>query len=1016
MNTYPCIENGFPTRRLKIESELPKLLELIVSLFGPTAQQVLLRAYHACRKFLLVKIGKYAYRVLSWFLNNQQKSALMDTTTYRYPDLRKSLFHSFAYMDLILHSKNHSHHDSAVLRSSTTAKMESVITTAGLIPYSISASPREAYDGSRCYYSPKDLAVPYRFDEINDNHVIMLVDVDYYMDINELLKLGRPVLIYTFVPTCVAGRNNEQSWSIKDDKATFVVRGGSAYSHYMWDYAGDTISVIADNLALIVYSVEQKQFDQDKNRRVISLLPRTVTKYPYYLPLPFQDGLKRTKYTYGDVNVIYDPISDLLSIGNNGDQFSVELEGKSFYAIKKRLASKSSAPLGIDIERMLKDDIEDKPETASILLQLIGTDFKANFSKTAVVQTSFQSTAGSKIDDGTTTEYAMMDSLLVFPAVYPRRSYNNDLAMIAGRIEKPRNVAEPAAIYNKYAREFSELLMDGGEHTLQPLTIAQVVDIQNKPSQRARSELVKNIMTEHFKVKLQPFQKSEGYGSANSPRNITSLNAEATLVFSTITYPFKWRFLKKTAWYSPGMTPKEIEFKLSGLKGALLSTDFSRFDGSISKWLQNRIIRSNYTQSLNGTHNKDLLYKKFNEMHHAKATTRNGVWYDPGYGTKSGSPFTTDGNTMINAFVSYAAFRQLGDDAQSSWASLGLYCGDDGLVKDRIGLQACLLKVCQDLGLTIELINVPDMEPIPFCGRYFMRTDLECISFADPMRTLSKFHLTSNKQVTPTQALVNKACGYAATDASTPIISSLLDRIFTKYGNLPKNMLPEEEFRANNSWNQADRNTLLPYFLKVTGLDQETVDRLEDEIVTSDLKVIVNKIHNEVKHKIPAAIGDTLVGPPTKRIRTPPVKSKLLMQRNENVTKDVEQSVGIHEVGGDDAEAVPKPSTDDTQRIPIEDRLESKSGKSYRNRSRRPPKLRANYPVPRDREGGHDGNTEVQHPPQQRKHQRRPDKHQPRQAKGNNVHTVESGFERAVKMMELMGIDWKDHFTATSKL
>jgi len=189
-----------------------------------------------------VKLGKYAYRLLSIFLNNQQKSELMDKTTFRYPDLRKSLFHAFSHMDLIFHSKNHSHHDSAVLRSSTTAKMETVITTAGLVPYSVSLSPREAYDGSRCYYSPKDLAVPYRFDEIHDNHVIMLVDVDYYIDMNEILKLGRPILIYTFVPTTVAGKTNEQSWSFKDDKVTFVVRGGSSYGHYLWNYSGDTVS------------------------------------------------------------------------------------------------------------------------------------------------------------------------------------------------------------------------------------------------------------------------------------------------------------------------------------------------------------------------------------------------------------------------------------------------------------------------------------------------------------------------------------------------------------------------------------------------------------------------------------------------------------------------------------------------------------------------------------------------------------------------------------------------------
>nr|WPV63047.1 MAG: RNA-dependent RNA polymerase [Wufeng shrew nodavirus 3] len=1012
MNYYASDAHGFPIRHQNLELELPKLLKLITNFFGPTTRALLARFYHACRKFILVRLGKYAYRFLSLFLSHHQQSELMDRHTIRYPDLRKSLFHPFAQMDLILHSKNHSHADSAILRSSTTAKIESVVATAGYRPYSLSPSPREAYDGARCYYSPKDLAVPFKFDAISDEHVIMCVDTDIYADMNQLLKLGKPILIYTFVPTTVAGRNPEQSWYIKDNKIHFFVKGGSEYQHEIWDYNGDTISIVADDLTLIVYSIEQKQFDKDLNRRIIALLPKSRTKYPYYLPLKFKDGITRLKYKHGDVNVIYDSINDNLSIGMDADQFSVELKGKTFYAIEKRLANKTSAPLAIDIERMLDDEILNKPETASILIELIKTKFTRNHFTTAVVATNYQSLIGSPIDDGNSNEVQLMDALLINPAIYPKRSYNNDLAMIAGRIERPRNVKEPPKLYVDHAKEFSRILINGNEHKLYPITIAQVNEIQSKPTQRARTELVKDIMSEHFRVKLKPFQKAEGYASANDPRNITSLNAEATLVFSSFTYPFKWAILKQCPWYSPGMTPKQIETRLCSMTGDLIATDFSRFDGSISKWLQNRVIRTNYHVAFKEQHDKSLLYKKFNEMHFAKAKSMFGVNFDPGYGTKSGSPFTTDGNTMVNAFIGYSALRQLGYEDYAAWASLGLYCGDDGLIVNVPGLQAMLLKVCQDLGLTIECVLVRADSAVPFCGRYFVRADLECYSFSDPLRTLGKFHLSSNKMVTPQQALVNKALGYAATDNATPVLSALLDRIFQLYGHEEFRMLPEEEFRMNNSWTQIDRETILPWFLKISGLTRELVDLLEDEIINSDLKTINNKIPNEVKHKIPAIVGENIVGTvPKQRIQNTNKRKQLKSMSDNNITiEHVAKSNRTDDVGCESTKNAERSSGCDNEGLPEKvGRKGESSNKSRGDRRGLQPK-RPNRPYAAHATTG--GGSDADIPPTTTKPNNNNKNHRNKPKQRNAT----DGQSRAIAIMEAAGIDWKKEFTMNSRL
>jgi len=600
--------------------------------------------------------------------------------------------------------------------------------------------------------------------------------------------------------------------------------------------------------------------------------------------------------------------------------------------------------------------------------------------------------------------------LIYNPAIYPRRSYNNDLSMIAGRIDKPRNVAEPPKQYNVFAKEFSNLLLGTNTHIIEPLTIAQVFDIQSRPTQKQRSKLVIDTMVMDHQVRLRPFQKSEVYSSASDPRNITSLNTEATLAFSTYTYPFKYAVLNKHKWFSPGKEPREIEQAISEMKGPLIATDFSRFDGSISKWLQNRVVRQNYVTAMQYDH-KSTLYTKFNEMHFAKGRTRTGVEFDPGYGTKSGCPFTTDGNTMINAFINFTSLRRLGLEPDDAWASLGLYCGDDGLIVNRLGLYDSILIVCQDLGLNIECLLIGEKEPVPYCGRYFVREDLTCFSFSDPIRTLGKLHLTSNKLVTPTQALVNKASGYAATDLRTPVIGSFVQRVFDLHGDETNSMLPEERYRVNNSWTQQSTENMLPYFCKVANIQSDSVQLLETELLTSDLTKILNKIPNEVKHKIKAIVGDTIVGEkPTARINVQ--KRKNLM---ENI-KNEQKSDRVPEFTGSDGEEVQRTPTQDAPGVSSS--RGQKNGRGSKGGTAR--RQRAN-------EDGNTSRQNVQRAPT-RNANRLPRQTQNRiecdcgtnkcshRTVAKTVKKPVNGFDSAVQILADLGIDWKEHFTQKSKM
>jgi len=104
-------------------------------------------------------------------------------------------------------------------------------------------------------------------------------------------------------------------------------------------------------------------------------------------------------------------------------------------------------------------------------------------------------------------------------------------------------------------------------------------------------------------------------------------------------------------------------------------------------------------------------------------------------------------------------------------------------------------------------------------------------SIQDPMRTLTKFHLSGNKQVSREQAAANKAAGYL-TDGRTPVIGTMAHKMLTLAGvKATTDMMTHEEvFKQTLSWPQPDQHELIELFCREMGIDSSTATEWEERI------------------------------------------------------------------------------------------------------------------------------------------------------------------------------------------
>jgi hypothetical protein len=676
--------------------------------------------------------------------------------------------------------RNHSHPEAATLRCKANTFIDHFATMIGKRPYSISMSKtqrRNGMNGQRYYYHAKDLQMDQYHGKINEDTIITMTDVDYYVDLNHFLD-DKLMVFYTFVPNEPAGNTTEGVYCThSDDTVELVMAGGARYRHPLWDFDCDHL-VVHHLFYSVYYLVEQINLSDD--RRLILINPVRKTYGPFGRLLSGK-RLSRRKLNHSGVAFTrFLKLSDgkptcYYSIARLGNFHSCTVSSNTFTSALIRTDECKEPNLG-QIERVFNHAKVPNAVDAAALFFDAYKHHPEVFGQSPVVitqcvdQHTYQAAGPNIYDDGKSSMRAIWpgyDSNTFSPA----KSYNNDLACLDGRIKEPRNL-EPKLppIYFTFFTEFVDHLVPNNVRScLAPLSYDEMLLRFNRPSQRQQIEATKTTMLmENPRVKA--FQKAEAYAKIVHPRNISTLPMDHNFTLGQFMYPFMEAILKKTEWYAFGRTPQKISELLH--KRALGTTyvipsDADKLDGSIRGMLRDLFAACLITAYPPEYH--EHIRRLENKERYIRATTANKVKYDTGNTILSGSVITSVLGTICNAFIHYCALRHH-HDKKEAYRALGIYGGDDGVTFDLP--PNTLMRTAAKFGMSFRGEAIYAGDVVPFLGRNYVDPWTTTESFCDVLRQMRKLHLTATPKTVPNElVLYRKAIGIMNTDWNTPFIS-----------------------------------------------------------------------------------------------------------------------------------------------------------------------------------------------------------------------------------------------------
>lgn len=749
-------------------------------------------------------------------------------------------------------SPGHNHAKGAAQRNGASTSIQNFITAIGMRPYVISSSARDVgLEGMHGAYMDKDFCHPRKMDPVDDDHIIMAVDCDYYLHMPSWLAMGRPIILYTQVPRKVAGADVNAMYTIVDGELICRANSDAAesYRHKLWDYSNDYV-LVSGWFGAWVVSIQRKAIDledEDNSREVICLTPEQWIPAPFSWIWKYGPEFRRRSFDvgsgvnccgYSKPNPETGALEAWMSIGIAGQYDCIDLPSESFYGIlgKYRRCGKpeistveralgllkhirrveAKAPTLFEtMERLVAARAETATEASEELVSQAylpgGGPGGAYYSipdsaRTDERRAEHYQARGDAADgflfheEGRIIARAVGPPLLTNPAVTPMRGHNNELASVTGRVLRVGNEIVPTdSRVNGWVTEFSDFIHDGQSGYVVPYTLEDVKKRQTGRAQRDRAS--RNMFwdspgeAEHTSGSC--FVKAEAYAQPNDPRNITTTGTTHMQEMSCYTYAVKDSVLKRQKWYSPGMSPAQVASRVMDLAAnapALQGTDYRRFDGTISSWLSGA-VSGIYERAFRKEH-RDHVRRMWASEVNATCRTKTGVKFRAAGGRMSGSPQTTDGNTIINAFASYVALRHEGYTAVQAWDLLGLYCGDDGLSQ---ASPSALEWMAKQLGLSITVDVYEKYSPVAYLGRIFVDPWTTNQSVQDPLRTIAKIHLTTADHSIPLAvAAVWRAKGYLSLDPEAPLVAAYCRYLLRIHGQEAAEWEVEQATRTEN--------------------------------------------------------------------------------------------------------------------------------------------------------------------------------------------------------------------------
>lgn len=709
----------------------------------------------------------------------------------------------------------HTHPVNAKYRSLASAFAARLATTSGLLPQFYQCSKRDlehGYDGTREYYDFKDVVVRPLLPS-SDAGLHVMVDVDYYR-----LKTpfpysdGKPILMYTILPSQVGRSDNEVTASFdKDGVYNMNVSGGARYQHHLWNHTSDDVFVVDHGYfgllgPFTVYQQDVKHVFDD--RAVVLYTPLAhytgiaalVARCARALGLLRGATLERLKPNVCEGFVCLRTMTSegtTVSIGRVDSPYALTLPETDFEAARCHFLScagsygQAHATVALELEKRIVQ-LRGK---AGLLAEF----FKANPGPLPILSIGTALIGEKRYTfnlDGVPEKpmcIPFMNPIVAGGAYVPLGGLPAQIQAAEGRVKKftGNRVDQMPVQYISLAVEFCKHVFPVA-HILDPCSIEEVLRRQPAPSQRNRNAAA--LSGKPDPNKLQVFNKRETYGKPTDTRIISPAPAMVMLEESQFMYPLADHFAQYTdcglpgiaggrscPWYAFGMKPADVHEAVASVavsaKVGILDTDANRFDGNV------KLALREFDQM--------LLARAYARRHHSRmfkvrrktfgyiAQTPDGFEYYTDATQLSGFPDTAALNSARSAFFSYSSLRLQGLTPSEAWAALGLYGGDDGFTAD---LDAEIFqKVARDFGMSMECVFIRRGEMgVNFLGRYYSPEVFtgDTNSMIDFARMIVKLHLTTDLQAVlhhkRWQKLAEKLTSLHCTDAETPVIRDLL--------------------------------------------------------------------------------------------------------------------------------------------------------------------------------------------------------------------------------------------------
>lgn len=746
--------------------------------------------------------------------------------------------------------KDHTHGEDACTRSRATSFMQLMSQTHGKTLHMeemSAADQRKSMRGTRVYRWAKDLNAKASSRLVDDRDMVGIVDVDYYINMEEYLAEVRlPTILYTLIPDTVAGVCNDACFHFNaKGQVDMQIPGGARFVHQLWDFGTDCLTV-SHNGATVVYLVDRRAAGM--HRYLVLLTPLRIffdsaaSLANRWLEHHRLARLNPVKGRYAMLRTIKNH-SPGVSFGLAGSDLHVELPSETFRALEV-VASTSGTPITLGtVESFLPREDATRVKAAALLEYLREKTPMTAPIVYPLAESTYRYQFGTPEPEAPQMMVPFM-APLVKGCFIPDNTASTEKQSAESRVMNPKTSAQPSARTTQFAQEFIELLVPT-PHTLHPISYEEVIERQQRPGQV--SIIVETAgQGDNRDERSTFFVKKEPYQKVADPRGIFDFRGDPKCGHGRYIYPAADRIKDGTRWYSFGLTPRcqaERVARICQRSRMVNQSDGSRWDMHVSEVF--RLFEVALMMRLFHPRHHEDMKAQMEKQHHRKHAGRlgNKLWSE--WQRCSGTMETGFFNTVDNAFMAYIGYRLSGLDRDDAWQQLlekGFYGGDDALSGDLPEEYSRQAAKMVGQVLEVDIVKFGDFG-VNFLARHYSREVWygDPTSCASPLRQLSKFHVTAHLpgNVTPVEKCWQKCKSYACSDRGTPILGDFVLHFLS---------LCEKEGKEFG----ADKHRLRHYYKANEDLSEQypnvradwMFDMLRAEMPGLDVKFAVDRIYN----------------------------------------------------------------------------------------------------------------------------------------------------------------------------